>query len=94
MNITIIYLSAVEDEPGGRQDFPRRAQRVTIPASPNLRDDFTASIPITNDGINEAQEGFLILVETSEETSVSAEAPVINYGNNGLTIGFIEDDDS
>ena len=68
-------------------------QEVTIPASQNLRDDFTASIPITNDGINEALEGFLILVETSEATSVNTEAPVIIYRNDGLTIGLIVDDD-
>jgi hypothetical protein len=78
---------------GGRRDFPRMVQEITIPASQNLRDDFTASIPITNDGINEALEGFLILVETSEATSVNTEAPVIIYRNDGLTIGLIVDDD-
>ena len=68
-------------------------QEITIPASPNIRDDFTASIPITNDNINEALEGFLILVETSEATSDNAEAPLIIYRNDGLTIGLIVDDD-
>ena len=42
---------------------------------------------------NEAREGFLILVETSEETANLPEAPLISYVNDGLTIGVIRDDD-
>ena len=86
-------LIAVDSSLGGRRDFPRMAQEITIPAADNLRDDFTASIPITNDNINEALEGFLILVETSEDTSTNTEAPIIIYRNDGLTIGLIVDDD-
>ena len=85
--------TAVDRSSGGRRDFPRMVQEITIPAASNLRDDFTASIPITNDNINEALEGFLILVETSQDTSTNTEAPIIIYRNDGLTIGLIVDDD-
>ena len=51
------------------------------------------SIPITDDSINEALEGFLILVETSVSTYSNSEAPSILYHNDGLIIGLIVDDD-
>ena len=51
------------------------------------------SIPINSDMINEAREGFLILIETSEETASLPEVPLIIYVNDGLTIGVIRDDD-
>ena len=69
------------------------AQRLTIPASDNLDNDFVVSIPINNDRINEATEDFLILIEASETTANMAEAPLINYERDGLTIGRIVDDD-
>ena len=86
-------LTAVDSTLGGRRDFPQMSQKITIPAAENFHEDFTASIPITNDNINEALEGFLILVETSEATSTNTEAPIIIYRNDGLTIGLIVDDD-
>ena len=89
----LVMLTAVDSSLGGRRDFPRMAQEITIPAAANIREDFTASIPITNDNINEALEGFLLLVETSEDTSTNTEAPIIVYRNDGLTIGLIVDDD-
>ena len=69
------------------------AHEITIPASENLQDDFIVPIPITNDDLVEISEGFVILVETSEATSLNREAPVIMYPNDGLTIGIIVDDD-
>lgn len=69
------------------------AHELVIPAANNLREDFFVSIPINNDLINEAREGFLILIETSERTANLPEAPLITYTNDGLTIGIIRDDD-
>ena len=66
---------------------------VTIPSGQNIRRDFSHSIPINDDSINEEMEAFLILVETSEATAVSSEAPPIIYERNGLAIGIINDDD-
>ena len=68
-------------------------QEITIPASENLHDNFTASIPINNDGLIEMSEDFLILVETSEATSINIGAPFIIYPNDGWTLGVIVDDD-
>lgn len=66
---------------------------VTIPAGDSIRNDFSVSVPINDDIINEANEGFLILVETAEETSVMPEAPIITIRRDGLAIGLITDDD-
>ena len=83
----------VDSAEGGKRDFPKNVTMVTIPAGVGIRRDFPVSIAINLDNINEAAEGFLILVETSQETSVMAEAPIINYARDGLAIGLIADDD-
>lgn len=44
--------------------------------------------------INEArEEGFLLLIETSEETANLPETPFIMYEEDGLAIAVIRDDD-
>ena len=80
-------------EIGGRQDFPRLTQEVLIPAG-TTRGDFSVSIPVTDDSINEYDEGFLIVLEVSQETQNMAEAPTINLENDGVTLGIIANDDS
>ena len=88
------YLNfTVDSAEGGKKDFPKDVTMVTIPAGAGISQDFPVSIPINLDNINEAAEGFLILVETSQQTSVMAEAPIINYARDGLAIGLIADDD-
>ena len=89
----ILAIFAGESEVGGKKDFPKNATTVTIPAGSSFGRVLPVSIPINVDTINEAAEGFLILVETSEETSAMAEAPIINYARDGLAIGLIADDD-
>lgn len=68
-------------------------QEVIIPAG-TTRGDFSVSIPVTVDSINEYDEGFLIALAVSQETANMAEAPTIQLQNDGLTLGIIENDDS
>ena len=68
--------------------------KITVPASNMLRNDFSGSINITDDRINELSQVFLLLVETDQDTSVNPEAPVIVFPNDGLSIAQIVDDDS
>lgn len=91
----LLYLiSNTAIQVGGQQDFLRVAQKLTIEASRNLlNSDFLVPIPINDDKIDEDPEGFIVLIEVSEETANNRLAPLINYINDGLTIGIIVDDD-
>jgi hypothetical protein len=74
-------------------DFPRTPVRVNISAGNDINANFGGSITILDDTKNEAPEIFLLLVEISEETSNAAEAPIITFVNEGLSIARIVDED-
>lgn len=57
-------------------------------------DDYTVSIPITRDDINEANEGFMIVMRPNEEKSNAEDIKNLEYRDNGITLGVIADDDS
>ena len=79
---------------GGRQDFVNQQQNLTIPSTIGMTEDFSVSVPVTIDKINEQDEAFLIVVEVSPETTAMSEAPDIQLDNDGVTVGVIENDDS
>lgn len=57
------------------------------------RDDYTVSIPVTRDDINEAKEGFMIVMRANEEKSSPEDVKNLQYRDNGVTLGIIDDDD-
>ena len=84
----------IPDEEGGRQDFTNQQQNLTIPSTIGMRGDFSVSVPVTIDDINENHEAFLIVVQVSPDTLAMSERPIIDLDNNGVTLGVIENDDS
>ena len=65
-----------------------------MPAGSDLRQEFPLSIAINgNDTKNEPTEIFLIKVELSGATASNPKAPIVNFLNDGLTLGVIVDDD-
>ena len=70
------FLYAVE--PQGRKDFNNTVQRITFPSNAT-----TVTIDIFDDAINEADEGFLIVVRVDPA----------NVSNEALVLVTIRDDD-
>ena len=80
------------DELNGRRDFDNTIREVIIRAT-NTRDDYTAVIPITLDLINEADEGFMVVMRANEVRSNAEDIQNLNYTGNGVTLAVIRDDD-
>lgn len=76
----------------GRKDFNNTTLELVLKAG-ITRDDYTVSIPVTRDDINEAQEGFMIVMRANEEKSSVEDVKNLQYRDNGVTLGIIDDDD-
>ena len=86
--MVIISLSCADDE-SGRQDFVRAEKTVTFPPSEFLMEQ-TISIPFNDDDINEASEGYFIVMTISES---NVEDDVEFLSGQNVTIIRINDDD-
>ena len=73
-------------------DFDNTIREVVLQASSTI-DDYSVSIPITNDTINEASEGFMIVMRANEVKSNPEDIKNLQYQDNGVTLGVIDDDD-
>ena len=80
------------DVADGRIDFDDTVQQLVIKAS-ITSDDYTISIPITTDAINEASEGFMIVMRPDEARSNPEDVAKLTLSNNGVALGVIDDDD-
>lgn len=92
-HVIIIYKKRTAVEVDGRQDFNNTILEVILEAG-DTSDDYTRSIPITRDEINEANEGFMIVMRANEEKSNPEDIKNLEFQDNGVTLGVITDDDS
>ena len=84
--------SLITDENEGRKDFEKVITTVTIP--PTGRVYFQeVFVPIFDDDINEADEGFYMMIEVDEAKSDPKDVAGLSYSFNGLTRIEIIDDD-
>ena len=91
---TCILYHAVDLNGSGRMDFDNSIREVVIQAS-DTRDDYSVSIPITRDTINEASEGFMIVISANEAKSNPEDIKNLRHQDNGeVTLAVINDDDS
>lgn len=88
--ITIKKLTAVELD--GRKDFDNTVLEVVIKAG-NSRIMESVNINITRDEINEAKEGFMIVMRANEEKSSVEDVKNLQFRDDGATLGIIDDDD-
>ena len=72
----------------GRVDFNDSVHIVTVPAGQRV-EDIDVFIPITDDDINEADEGFVVLLEVVDP----AVAPFVDLSTRNATLGRIDDND-
>ena len=72
----------------GRVDFDDSVHIVTVPAGRKV-DDITVNIPIVDDDIDEADEGFILLLEIVDP----AVAPFVDLSTRNASLGRIDDDD-
>ena len=84
--------SLFTDVVGGRMDFDNSVQQLMLRAG-SSSDDYTVSIPITRDSYNEANEGFMIVMSPDVDRSNADDVANINFQNNGVALGVIDDDD-
>lgn len=84
-------MSICLDELNGRRDFDNTIREVIVRAT-TTRDDYTAVIPITLDLINEADEGFMVVMRVNEDRSNAEDIQNLNY-TRGVTLAVIRDDD-
>ena len=80
------------DEENGRNDFDNTTQEVVV-SSGTATVDHSVSILINNDLINEADEGFLVVVRANEDKSDPQDVAELEYVGNGVTLAIISDDD-
>lgn len=80
------------DDVNGRMDFDNSVQQLILRAG-TTSDDYTVTIPVTRDLFNEAKEGFMIVMRPNVTRSDSRDVANINYQNDGVTLGVIDDDD-
>ena len=71
-----------------RVDFNDSVHIVTVPAGQRV-EDITVDIPIIDDDIDEADEGFVILLEVVDP----AVAPFVDLSTRNATMGRIDDND-
>ena len=77
----------------GRQDFDNTVRTLVVPAGRESIDQ-TISIPIVRDRINEAVEGFMLIVRANEALSNPSDLAKLNLINDGVCLLRITDDDS
>lgn len=90
-----MYLSSCDvilDEENGRKDFNNTIQEVVV-SSGIATLDYSVSIPINNDFINEADEGFMVVVRANEDKSDPQDIADLEYVGMGVTLAIITDDD-
>ena len=58
----------------------------------NTRDDYSVSIPIVSDSINEADEGFMLVMTVNEARS-SINMNQVTFLGGGVALAKIKDDD-
>ena len=73
----------------GRVDFNDSVHCITIPAGRKV-DDIRVCIPITDDDIDEADEGFVVLVEVDFNDS---RAQSVDLSSRNATLARIDDND-
>ena len=73
-------------------DFDNSVRQLILRAGISS-DDYTISIPVTRDSFNEASEGFMIVMRPDNERSNPVDVANINFQNNGVALGVIDDDD-
>ena len=73
-------------------DFDNSVRQLILSAGISS-DDYTISIPVTRDSFNEASEGFMIVMRPDNERSNPVDVANINFQNNGVALGVIDDDD-
>ena len=86
-----LLVSICLDQLNGRRDFDNTIREVIVRAT-TTRDDYTAVIPITLDLINEADEGFMVVMRANEDRSNAEDIQNLNY-TRGVTLAVIRDDD-
>lgn len=80
-------------EPSGKQDFVNTTQTVTFPPSLSvIADEREVLIGIINDDINEADEGFFLVLEIEEASQTDVDNTV--FIRNGVALVIIDDEDS
>ena len=72
----------------GRVDFNDSVRIVTVPTGQRV-EDITVDIPIVDDDIDEADEGFILLLEVVDP----AVAPFVDLSTRNVTLGRIDDND-
>ena len=72
----------------GRVDFNDSVHIVTVPAGQRV-EDITVNIPIFDDEIDEADEGFVVLLEVVD----LAVAPFVDLSTRNTALGRIDDND-
>lgn len=82
----------IPDEENGRKDFDNTIQELVVPSG-IATVDYSVSIPINNDLINEADEGFLVVVRANENKSDPQDTAELEYIGEGVTLAIISDDD-
>lgn len=80
------------DERNGRQDFDNTVQELIIPAGRETL-DISVTILINDDQINEAREGFMVVVRANEAQNSPQDISRLQYLNEGVMLAYIVDDD-
>ena len=86
------YAPFLTDEVNGKRDFDNTIRTVVVPAGDGVVDQ-QVLIPIINDRINEANEGFLLVVRANEARSNPSDLANVRYKDEGVTLLRITDDD-
>ena len=91
IDLTFVLLHI--DEENGQQDFDNTTRTVVIPAGGDTIDN-TVTIPIIDDRINEATEGFLLIIRANRVNNNPSDLANLKYMDEGVTLLRITDDDS
>ena len=79
-------------DPQGRKDFNNTVQEITFSLSTSF-ETMAVKIDIFDDAINEADEGFLIVVRVDPDASNPQDVPNVALDRNGVALVTILNDD-
>lgn len=83
----------IPDEPDGRKDFVRNDPiRITFSPSSSYVEQSVA-IPLVNDDINEAEEGFILLIEIEDPGNTESTSDDIMLARDGVALIEVTDED-
>ena len=85
-------MSFLSDAVNGRRDFDNTPQTLVMTAGVDTIDQ-RVIIPVIDDRINEANEGLMLIVRATKNSSDALDVANLEYIDEGVTLLRITDDD-